>query len=87
MPTRRRSTGPSLPHSPTVTLPDGRALSEGQEFQVKGQGRFTMCYQFLPDGSVTAFGPVGSQQAQWRSFRPEAVGTIHRKNKARPQGI
>lgn len=87
MTTRRRKTTPNLPHSLTVTLPNGKALSEGQEFSVKGQGRYVMRYLFQPDGSITAYGPVGSQQAQWRSFKPEAVSMVHRKAKARPKGI
>jgi hypothetical protein len=61
-----------------VTLPDGRVIESGQEFTVKGEGRFTFAYEYRPDGSLTAFGPVGSQQASWRAFKPERVSTIHR---------
>ena len=70
-------------HGKSLTLPDGRTITQGQEFHVKGEGRFTFCYEWRPDGSVTAFGPVNSQQAQWRSFRADQVGTIHRTERKR----
>ena len=75
----RTGTSPVLPaRNPTLTLADGRVLTAGQEFSVKGEGRFRFAYQFSPDGSVTAWGPVGAQSAQWRSFHRVRIGTIHR---------
>jgi len=74
----RRSTSKPLPHRSEATLPDGRTLEARMEFSVKGEGRFRFHYLFEPDGSLAAFGPVGRPAAQWRSFLPEAVTTIHR---------
>jgi hypothetical protein len=61
-----------------VELPDGRVLEQGAEFTVKGQGRFVFAYEWRPDHAITCFGPVGSQDAMWRSFAPSRVGRIHR---------
>lgn len=83
MPAARRSSAPVLPHNLTLTLPDGRTLTQGQEFSVTGEGRFAFAYEYLPDGSVTCFGPVGSNEARWRSFKPERVKTIHKTLKGR----
>lgn len=79
MPTRRKSTAPDLPKRFLMELEDGRTLEQGSEFRVKGEGRFLFLSHWLPDGSVTAWGPVNSQTAQVRSFRPEQVAEIHRK--------
>lgn len=71
-----------LPHETTMTLPDERTLIAGDEFTVKGKGRFRFEYRFGRDGSVTAYGPINSHKARWRSFKPEAVGPIHRKKQS-----
>lgn len=69
-----------LPHVASAELPDGRVLEVGDEFTVKGHGRFSFRYLFTRDGSLTCWGPVLSQQAQWRSFDPgRHVITVHRK--------
>lgn len=83
MPTRRKTRGPDLPHSDTLELPDGRTLTEGDEFSVKGEGRFKFLYHFLPDGSAAAHGPVNKQTAMLRAFAPTRITTIHRKQIAR----
>lgn len=72
----------TLPHSPTAILPDGRELSEGDEFTIHGGGRFRFKYLYQPDGSVCAWGPTGSQYAQTRSFQPSRIKTIHRQKPA-----
>lgn len=75
----RRSSKAELPPRTTeVELPDGRRLEEGDEFSLFGGGRYRFAYEYR-DGSLTAYGPVGSNRAQWRSFRPDAVKTVHRK--------
>lgn len=79
MPTRRKSTGPDLPHAEAVTLKDGRRLVLRDEFRVKGEGRFVFLYLWEPDGSITAYGPVNSKSAMVRSFRQEQVAEIHRQ--------
>lgn len=81
MPQRRRSHRVDLPHESEMELPDGRLLSDGVEFTLHGGGRFSFRYHFTPDGSVTAWGPVGSKVAQMRSFRPDQIKTIHRTPK------
>lgn len=81
---RRTGTAPILSHSEEMTLPDGRTLSEGDEFTLEGGGRYRFLYQYLRDGSVTAHGPIDSPTAKLRSFRPERVRTVHRKKLGRP---
>jgi hypothetical protein len=66
-------------HRPRLVLPDGRVLEPGDQFTVRGEGKFTFSYEYVPDGSVTAYGPVNSQDAMWRSFHPDRVSTVHRK--------
>ncbi len=87
MPGPRNGKAPELPRARTLTLTDGRTLEEGDEFSVPGEGRFRFAYEFLPDRSVTCWGPIGSDgstaNAQWRSFKPERIRTIHRKVKGR----
>ena len=88
MPNRRGTHTVDRPIDPDAyELPDGRVLEPDVEFSVTGEsGRFRYCYQWEPDGSITAWGPVnnnGSQDAQWRSFPPERVRTIHRLKKER----
>jgi hypothetical protein len=52
---RRTSTTNPLEskHSDSQTLPDGRTISQGMEFHVKGQGRYVYAYQYTPDGEVS----------------------------------
>lgn len=79
---RKTTIKAALPHEGTITLPDDRVLEHGDEFTVKGEGRFVFAYEYKPDGSVTAWGPInksGGQLAQWRSFDPDRVTRIHRK--------
>lgn len=60
-------------------------LEPGMEFSVHDEsGRFRFHRFHDGDGSLTAWGPINRQQAQWRSFLPERVRTIHRKRTARP---
>lgn len=73
----------SAVHSESVSLGERRTLARGDEFTVKGEGRFKFLHIYRPDGSVTAWGPVGSQQAMMRSFTLEQVGTIHRTKRSR----
>jgi hypothetical protein len=65
-----------------AVLPDGRTLEVDDEFTLFGGGRFAFRYLWR-DGSITCHGPVGSAKAKTRSFKPDAVKTIHRKRKAR----
>lgn len=77
---RRRRVAPvELPRHRVAELPDGRSLTVGDEFSVTGEGRFRFAYVWEPDGSIAGFGPVGSNRAQWRSFSPDRVRTVHRK--------
>jgi hypothetical protein len=80
---RRKEYRVDLPHREVVTFDDGRTLRRGDEFTVKGEGRFKFLHLFVPDGSVTCFGPVNNQQAMIRSFGADRVGTIHRKKVGR----
>lgn len=80
---RSATTAPVLPpRADTTTLPDGRTLTQGQEFTLIGGGRYRFAYEFRLDGSVTCWGPIGSKQiegnANWRSFKPDQIRTIHR---------
>lgn len=79
MPTRRTTVTPDLPHDERAVLPDGRTLEPGTEFTVPGEGRFRFAYQWGPDRSLAAYGPVGKATAMMRAFRPDRVRTIHRK--------
>lgn len=82
---RASKTPVELPHKDTMTLPDGRTIRDGDEFTVPGEGRFRFAYEYLPDGSVTAFGPVVTKGTKsWRSFRPDRIRTIHRTTRGRP---
>ena len=69
-----------------VTLKDGRTLSNGDEFTVRGQGRFAFRYGWgTPHPTeVTCWGPINSQQASWRTFYLDVITTIHRNQKAHP---
>jgi hypothetical protein len=83
---RRTTTTVDLPHSVgEVTLADGRRLEPGQNFTLEGGGRYRFLHIFIPDGSVTAYGPVSPQgtnkdnEGATRSFRPDRIKTIHRQ--------
>ena len=80
---RRKEYPVALPHRDTAPLSDGRMLSAGDEFTVKGEGRFKFLHMYVPDGSGTCFGPINNQQAMMRSFAIDRVGTIHRKKRGR----
>lgn len=80
MPKRTKTKNlPVLPHSDKATLPNGKTLTYGEEFSVKGEGRFKFLYVWEPDGSVVCYGPVGKQTAQMRSFLTDRITTVHRK--------
>lgn len=74
---------PQLEHVESVAVGERRELTRGDEFHVKGEGRFKFLHLYKPDGSVTAWGPVNSQQAQFRSFRVQDIGTIHRTKRSK----
>lgn len=77
----------------TGALPDGRTLHAGEEFSVRGQGRFRFIQKVTnPQGDVwiDAFGGKGktntpSERREFRSFPPERVATIHRIGKLSPR--
>lgn len=55
----------------------------GVELSIKGEsGRFRY-KRTAPDGAITCWGPIDRQQASCRSFKPDRVRTIHRKQKGR----
>ena len=71
-----------LPHSDVVELPSGKTLTVGREFTIPRVGRFSFRYLYEPDGSVAAYGPLGSDgrpsgRARLRSFKPEQIRTVH----------
>lgn len=67
-----------------AVLPDGRTLVAGREIRIKGvPGRYRFCYLWLPDGSVTVWGPIDNAHAAMRSVRAGRVRTIHRAVKER----
>jgi hypothetical protein len=75
---RSRTPAPVLRHLDEVVLPDGKRLTPGREFTIPKIGRFSFRYCYEPDGSITAFGPLGRpSHARLRSFRPEQVRTVH----------
>lgn len=77
---RRTTVKVRLPHADEITLPNGKVISRGDRFTVTTErGTFKMMHVWLPDGSVTAWGPVnqaGSQDAQWRSFPTHTIKRI-----------
>lgn len=67
---------------------DGKTLSHGDEFTVRGEGRFAFRYGWgKPHPTeVTAWGPVTNpQQSSWRTFRLDDITTIHRKKQEHPK--
>lgn len=68
---------PDSRKSDTLTLPDGRVLEPGTEFSIKGQGRYLFKYGWKGT-EATAYGPVASQDAMWRTFRASAITRIHK---------
>jgi hypothetical protein len=65
-----------------LELPDGRILEPGVEVTVKGHGRFAFRYGWA-GSELTCYGPVGSQEAMWRTFRADQVTRIHRTTTAK----
>lgn len=69
-------------------LPGHAQLVQGIEISIKAErGRFRF-HEFVegPTGSwLTVWGPVSGdgQRAQWRSFDPGRIRTVHRISKAR----
>lgn len=82
---RRLATVVALrPVADTAVLPDGRRLESGREIKIEGEpGSFRFVYVWEPDGSLVCWGPLDSQHAQWRSFRPSRVKRVHRKAQSR----
>ncbi len=91
---RKARTRPTPPVPFTVTetfTPEGRApLSPGTELSVRGErGRFKFIHHCTNDrtgeGWITVWGPLSGdgQRAQWRSFDPARVRTVHRLRKTR----
>ena len=71
---------------------EGKALlTQGAEISIKGQrGRFRFDRHVVTDAGaswITVWGPIGAdgQRAQWRSFGPSSVRSVHRVTKARPK--
>jgi len=74
----RRSAPVQLPVADSAVLPDGRRIESGRELKITGEpGSFRFVAVWLPDGSLTCWGPVDSQHAAWRSFRPTRVRRVH----------
>lgn len=76
----------------TLTLPDGRVLEHPDEFTVKGQGRFKFHYGWQPSDQThppqaTAYGPVASGDAKWRTFYANQITRIHRPKPTRTEPI
>lgn len=80
--TTRRTTEVHLPHQTVVELPDGATISDGDQFTVHGErARYKFRYQWTPDGSLAAWGPVNKdgttlQEAQWRAFTAEQIRKV-----------
>lgn len=84
---------PTTPSAPTPDTPSEPAtldgLTRGTEVTISSRGesnpggRFRFDRFHDGDGSLTCWGPVNSQRAQWRSFRPDRVRQVHRKVKDR----
>lgn len=69
----------------SYTFDDGRVLNAGDEFTVKGEGRYKMRY-LRPNGEVTCWGPINSKgltpDGRMRSFRLEDISIVHEKWRA-----
>lgn len=61
-----------------LIMPNGRVLDQGDEFTVKGEGRFAFRYGWNNGNEATCWGPVGSKAPSWRTFRATDITTIHR---------
>lgn len=70
-------------HEEEIELADGRKLSPGVEFTLHGGGRYVFRYRYTRDGSLAAYGPIGSPRAKLRAFTEDRVRTIHRSKEAR----
>lgn len=82
---RRGGDSPLADWDTATTLPDGRHLDVGDEFTVPGCGRFRL-RAVRPNGELTGWGPITSNgtipHGGMRSFRPDAVRTVHRTARA-----
>ena len=83
--TRRNACVSPLAGWATVTeLPDGRTVQLGDEITVEGEGRFRL-KRIRPNGELTCWGTIGSagvvHRGAMRTFKPEQVKVIHRKNR------
>lgn len=69
----------------TFTFEDGRVLNAGDEFTVKGEGRYRMKYM-RPNGEITCWGPINTKgltpEGGLRSFKIEDISVVHDKSKS-----
>jgi hypothetical protein len=76
---------PTVTEETATTLDDGRHLEVGDEFSVKGVGRFRL-KKIRDNGELNAWGPIESggtiPNGGMRSFRPDSVSTVHTKKRA-----
>lgn len=86
---RKRRTKPTLPDDWTVHESyqvHGRWLTKGTEVSIRGErGRFRFIKAVERPGGILWLDFVGGPKhhAQWRSFGPERVKTVHRIAKTR----
>ena len=85
---RRQRNTPNLEHGPEWKAPNGQVLGYGDEFTVKGEGRFSFRYVWPPDGSIACYGPYKQDgtpkaDAQARYFHPDRITQTHRKRRIR----
>ena len=83
--TRRNACASPLADRPTVTkLPDGRTVQLGDEITIEGEGRFRL-KAIERNADLTCWGKIDSnglaKYGMMRSFKPERVKVIHRKNR------
>jgi hypothetical protein len=82
---RRGSASPVANWATDIELADGRRLSQGDEFTVKGQGRFRFVRQ-RPNGELNCWGPIPRngvvRHGSVRTFLESAVATVHRTPRA-----
>jgi len=76
---------PTVASETATTLDDGRHLEIGDEFTVKGVGRFRL-KKIRDNGELNAWGPIESggtiSYGGMRTFRPDMVRTVHVKKRA-----
>ena len=60
-----------------------RWLEEGVEYTVRGQGRFRFLYATEHAAGAVSITGISAKSGQTRSFRPEAIKTVHNKAKMR----